>query len=43
MNERDLRSERFQLLALGGDIRQRFAAKRSAQVAQENQQHRLAR
>jgi hypothetical protein len=37
MYERDLRSARFQPLALGGDIRQGFAAKGSAKMSQEDQ------
>jgi hypothetical protein len=37
MYERDLRSKRFQPLALGCDIRQGLAAKGSAQMPQEDQ------
>jgi hypothetical protein len=41
MYERDLRSKRFQPLALGGNIRQGFATERSAKMAQKNQQQGL--
>jgi hypothetical protein len=42
MHERHLRSSRFDGAAALGHCRQRLAAERSTEVAQEDQQHRAA-